>query len=461
MNTRVPDANVVRRALASLSVALMLAGVCAPASAAFFQLQENSVSGLGNAFSGGSASAEDASTVWYNPAGMTRLSGSQLAVAGHFIKPSLEFSKTSANLNPNLSGGPISGGNGGNAGESAFLPNIYFTKQLSEQLYLGFGLNAPFGLATDYDDNWVGRYYADRSEIKTVNFNAALGYKVSQEFSVGGGINYQKIDAKLTQAIDYGSICALAGVGACAAPGANDGHADVTADDATWGFNLGFLWQPLDTTRMGLAYRSKMKYTLKGNSDVTAPSPTAAAVGASAPFNIADAGVKANVTLPATLSLSGLHKLSPEWTLTADVTRTYWSDLPELRIDFDSAQKDSVVTLNLKDVNRYSVGATYAPGGAWTYRAGIALDKSPSTSESERTPRLPDADRTWFAFGANYKSSETMTFDFGYVYIKVDDANINKKDTSLGTDENFLRGSLVGSYKYSVHILSAQANWKF
>src|SRR5438132_998607 len=125
MNTRVPDANVVRRALASLSVALMLAGVSAPAPAAFFQLQENSASGLGNAFSGGSASAEDASTVWYNPAGMTRLSGSQLAVAGHYIMPSLKFSKTSANLSPAFGGGAISGGDGGNAGESALVPNIY------------------------------------------------------------------------------------------------------------------------------------------------------------------------------------------------------------------------------------------------------------------------------------------------------------------------------------------------
>jgi len=445
----------------AVAAAVALAALCQPASAAFFQLQENSTSGLGNAFAGGAASAEDASTVWYNPAGMTRLSGSQFVFAAHGIDPSIKFSKTSANLTPLVLGGAISGGEGGDAGERALVPNIYYTQQLSSSLFLGLGLNAPFGLATDYDDSWVGRYHARHSEIKTVNFNTALGFKVNEQFSIGGGINYQKIDATLTQAIDYGSICALAGVGACTAPGANDGSANVTADDTTWGFNLGLLWQPLDTTRVGLAYRSKMKYTLTGNSTVTAPSPTAAAVGASAPFNIVDAGVKVNATLPATLSISASHQIGSGWAVMGDITRTYWSKLPELRIDFDSNQDDSVVTLGLKDVNRYSVGTTFAPGGAWTYRAGIALDQSPTPNDANRTPRLPDANRKWLALGVGYKHSDAVTFDFGYVYIKVDDAGIDKTAGTNTKGENFLRGSLVGNYESKIQILSAQANWKF
>jgi long-chain fatty acid transport protein len=143
-------------------------------------------------------------------------------VAGHFIMPSTEFNKTSANLTPLVGGGAISGGNGGDAGENALVPNFYYTQPLSDRLFLGIGVNAPFGLATEYDQGWVGRYHAIRSEIMMVNVNAAVAYKFNDQWSVGGGVNYQKLDAELTQAVDYGTICALAGVGACTAPGANE-----------------------------------------------------------------------------------------------------------------------------------------------------------------------------------------------------------------------------------------------
>lgn len=446
----------------ALFLSAALAGFCGPASAAFFQLAENNASGIGNAFAGGAAIAEDASTVWSNPAGLTRLSGSQIVAAGHFINPSTKFTKTSANLSPTLGGGAISGGEGGDAGQSAIVPNIYYSQQLSDRFTLGVGINAPFGLATEYENGWVGRYHAIRSEIQTVNINPSLAYKINDQWSVGGGVNYQKLDAELTNAVDYGSICALGGApfAGCATPGANDGSARVEADDDAWGFNLGGLWQVTNDTRVGIAYRSKMKYKLKGTSDVTAPSALAASAG-SAVAGIVDANVTANVTVPATFSLSAYQQLSPRWALVGDVTRTFWSKLPELRIDFDSSQSDSVITLGLKDVNRYSVGATFTPGGAWTYRAGIALDNTPTPNATERTARLPDENRLWLALGAGFKPSNALSFDFGYVYIKIDDASINKQAGTVSTGENFLRGSLVGTYEGTVQILSAQANWKF
>jgi long-chain fatty acid transport protein len=462
---------LLRKGTLSFSVALALAVTSTPAAAAFFQIAENNVSGLGGAYSGGAAIAEDASTVWYNPAGMTRITGSQFAVAGHFIKPSTEFNKTSANITPTCPAGPcgsnISGNNGGDAGEDALVPNLFYTQQLSERLFLGVGINAPFGLATDYDDGWVGRYHANRSEIKTVNINPAIAYKINDQWSVGGGINYQKIEAELTQAIDFATLCTLGGASAACGAGAgfntnnpNDGSARVEADDDAWGFNVGGLWQFADT-RVGTHYRSKMKYKLKGDFDVSAPSNVPGAVLTSPTVGLVDSGVKADVTLPATLALSVNQKLGSQWTIMGDITRTFWSDLPELRIDFDSSQSDSVVTLNLDDVNRYSVGATFAPGGAWTYRFGVALDQTPTPSATDRTPRLPDEDRLWLALGASYKPSPTLSFDFAYVYIKIDDADIDKQAGTSNANENFLRGSLVGTYEATVQILSAQANWKF
>lgn len=453
--------NFFKRIL-TLSVGVALAGISGVSSAAFFQLAENNASGIGNAFAGGAAIAEDASVVWYNPAGLTRLSGSQSAVAGHFILPSTEFNKTSANLSPTLGGGAISGGNGGDAGEGAIVPNLYYTNQLNDRLFFGLGINAPYGLATEYDADWVGRYHALRSAIKTVNINPSLGYKVNSQWSIGGGVNYQKLEAVLTQAVDYGSVCSVVpGVQGCEAPGALDGYARLEADDDAFGFNLGALWQLTESSRVGVAYRSKMKYNLKGGFDVTAPNATAAATGATPTLGIVDSNISADVTIPATFSISAYQQLAPQWALMADITRTFWSKLPELRIDFDSTQPDSVVTLGLKDVNRYSIGVNFSPGGSWTYRAGLALDKTPTPNSDLRTPRLPDQDRLWVAVGANYQMSDKFRLDFGFVHIIVDDADINKTAGTGPTNENFLRGSLVGTYNADVNILSVQGVLSF
>jgi len=458
-------------------LAVAIAGIGTPASAAFFQLAENSGSGLGNAFAGGAAIAEDASTVWYNPAGMTRLSGQQFVFAGHFINPSFKANVVSATTNnftalagpPSL---PISGG-GGDAGESAIVPNIYYTRPITNDFSIGAGINAPFGLATEYDSTWAGRYHALRSEIKTVNVNFAGAYKLDNVLSVGAGINYQRLDAELTQAVDFATICTVSGGGvfngACgigagfvhpATP--NDGSAKVTADSDAWGYNLGLLAQLPNDTRAGIAYRSSVTHKLKGDFDITAPANVPAPLLAGG--GLVDSTLKADVTLPSTLSLSLFQQLGSEWSLMADVTRTNWSSLPELRIQFDQAagaakQGDSVVTLNLKNVYRYSIGATYKPGGAWTFRGGIALDQSPVTNNADNTPRLPDADRTWYALGAGMQASPALSFDVSYVYITANDPKVRK--TASLTNENVSRGNLSVDYTGTVQVLSAQARWAF
>src|SRR5450830_334633 len=158
------------------------------AQAAGFALAEQSSSGLGNAFAGGAASAEDASTVFFNPAGMSRLSGKQIAVAVHDITPSAKFSGTGA------SGTDM----GGDAGGSTFVPNAYFTMEMQPNLKMGVGVNAPFGLQTEYDAAWVGRYQAIKSKIKTINVNPSIAYQVNDALSVGAGLDYQHISGELS-----------------------------------------------------------------------------------------------------------------------------------------------------------------------------------------------------------------------------------------------------------------------
>jgi long-chain fatty acid transport protein len=455
----------VQRARVSIAgAAALLVFVATPTQAAFFQLAENSPAGLGNAFAGGAAIAEDASTVWYNPAGLTRLPGTQLVVGGHFIQPSLEFSGSATSV----LGTPVTGSDGGDAGESAFVPNLYLSHQYSNGISTGIGINAPFGLATDYENDWVGRYHADRSEIMTININPAIGYKVNEAFSIGAGLNFQRMDAELSQAVDFGTICfgaeAVGGVppGTCGAlalqPGQDDGKAKVTADDDAWGYNLGMLWHVQEYSRVGFHYRSKLDYDLDGDLKVQTPANATLIANGT---GIVNSGASSEVTLPATLSLSGFTQINPTWAIMADITRTYWSDLPELRIEFDSTQPDSVVTLDLEDVNRYSAGVIYSPGGAWSYRAGVALDKTPTPDATVRTPRLPDEDRRWLSLGVGYKASDRLSFDAAFTYIDIDDAKVNKTATPSPADENFARGNLVGDFEASTTILSAQARWNF
>jgi long-chain fatty acid transport protein len=454
---------VIRRALIAA-----LAAVSAPASAAFFQIAEQSASGLGNAFAGGAAIAEDASTVWYNPAGMTRFAGPQFIIGGSYILPTFTADVKGAST---AFGFPIGGGGGG-AGSAAFVPNLYATYPVSTRFSLGAAVNAPFGLVTDYPDTWAGRYYAQRSDIKTINVNLAAAYKVDDTLSVGFGVNHQTLDAELTQAVDFFSICGagtlvgIPGSAACSAGGGfsqpnnpNDGSAKVTVKGDAWGYNAGILSQ-LGATRVGFAYRSQMKYKLDGSFDIAAPANVPAALLTDPNFRLVNSGASVDVTLPSTLSLSAVLKTRGPWAIMADVTRTNWSSLPELRIKFDSGQKDQVVTLNLKDVYRYSIGATYRPSDSWVLRAGVALDRSPTQTPQDRTPRLPDSDRRWLSLGAGLRASESVSFDFAYTYIRLVDSSLQKTDGGV-SGENAFRGNLSANYKGSVQILGAQVRWAF
>ncbi len=393
-----------------VAAALVLAGCASLTHAAGFALIEQNASGLGNAYAGQAAAATDASTIFFNPAGMTLLPDRQLVLAGHLIKPQAEFTGTST----------IGGGDGGDAGGLALVPNAYYAFRLRPDVHVGVGLNAPFGLATEYDSTWAGRTQAIKSELKTVNLNPSIAWKASDSVSLGAGVSLQYAEATLTNA-------------------SAAGLATVKGDDYGWGFNLGVLWQPSEVTRIGLAYRSEVDYTLEGT--VT--------------FSGLPAGngpVTADTTLPDSASLSVFHKLNDRWDLLADVTWTGWSDFDELRIVRTSGALLTVTPENWDDSYRYSVGANYRWSDRLTLRGGVAYDATP-VSDTYRTARIPDESRTWIAFGAQYRLSPKTLLDVGYAHLFVDDARINKTETGPVT--------LTGEYDASVDILSAQLTLNF
>ena len=395
-------------AFAPLCAVLALAS--AQASASGFALAEQSASGLGNAFAGAAASAVDASTVWHNPAGLMLLKSRQLAVAAHVVRPRFEFDGTVAPA--------IGGGNGGDAGAAAAIPNAYLAMRLAPEMVFGVGVNVPFGLATEYDSDWKGRLHAIKSKLETLNLNPALAFRISDRFSVGAGANVQFARAALSNN----------------AGGA--GLATIKGDDLGYGWNVGALWQATPATRVGLAYRSQIRFRLEGD----------------ASFSLAAAlngPVHANLTLPDSASLSLVHAPAPRWELLADASWTDWSDFRELAIMRAAGTPLAPATPeNWSDSWRYSLGVNWRASDGVTLRTGAAYDETP-VADVFRTARIPDQNRIWLALGAQFRLGGASRVDIGYAHLFIERATL---------DETAQLAPVVlsGGYDASADILSAQ-----
>lgn len=427
-----------------------------------FALIEVNGSGQGNAYAGASAHTNDASTIFFNPAGMMMLDEDHVVLASHLIVPKSDFNNDGSSAAAILGGGPLTGDED-DGGFNAFVPNFYWVKTLDEDMKFGLGVNTPFGLAVKYDDDWVGRYHAVESDLKTVNFNPSIAYRVNDKISVGAGASLMLADVILSNAIDFGAICvASLGGAACtglgAPPQGADGFVDFEADnfsELAFGFNLGLMIEISDQTRLGIAYRSEVDIEVDGEADFTVPASTAF-VFSSGLF--LDSDVSAEVTLPASFSISLSHRVD-KITYLADITWTGWSSFDELRIEYDNpAQPDSVTTEDWDDSYRYSFGIDYQYSDKMILRTGIALDETPVPNAERRTPRLPGDERFWLSFGMSYQYNKDLSFDFGYSHLFIDDPEINNTfESSVPT----LAATLTGDYDASVDILSAQLNWRY
>ncbi len=400
-------------------------------SGAGFALIEQNASGMGNAFAGAAAVAEDASTIYFNPAGMSYLPGSQLVVAGHLLKGSGDFSNEGSVAG---AGKPLNG-DGGDFGVLALLPNFYLSHAITPDVHVGLGISAPFGLSTEYNDSWMGRFQAVRSEIKTVNINPSVSLKVNDQLSLGLGVSAMRTSATLTRAVNFG--------------GGGEGYATIKGDDWGFGFNLGGIFQATPDTRIGFAYRSRIDQKLEG--DVEFRRPALVPPGA-AP----DGDIYANVTLPENVALSLFHKLNDKWDLMGDVTWTRWSRLKELRIMRESGTLLSLTPENWENTLRYSLGANYRYSDKLKLRAGVAYDQE-AIRDEYRTARIPGNDRTWLSLGAQYKVSSSGVVDLGYTHLFLKDASINAVDSAAVA----ANGRIKGEYEGSVDILSVQYTHNF
>lgn len=430
------------------------------AEASGFALRETGAAGQGNAFAGATAGAgDDISTMANNPATMTLHPGQHFSGTVTAIVPKGQFNKSGATFVGSAGGGNIGGGNGGDdIGPDALVPAVYYARQINADWFAGVSVTAPFGLVSEYDANWVGRYHAIKSDIKAMTFNPVVAHRLSNRLSVGGGVQIAYTRGILSNAIDFGSIDVvnLSGANGGAA-GANDGHSTFEGDDLALGYNLGFLYQFRPDTRFGFAYRSKLHNRLDG----AAHFDTGGAVGnaiATATGAFRTTGTQAEMNLPEMASLGVHHRLSPQWEVMAELAWTGWSRIRELRVTFDNtSQSHEVSDASWNNSMFYSVGATYKPNDRWTLRAGVALDETP-VPDSTRTPRVPDEDRFWLSFGARYQVTPSSVLDIGYTHLFISDASIN---LLTGGPGNTFRGNLSGSYELSTDVLAVQYRTQF
>jgi len=466
---------------AGLACAVLGALASASAWGSGFSLLEQSGSGLGRAFAGTAAIADDATTVYFNPAGLARLKGVQVAaaVSGVNINTRFHDSASAAAL------GQALGGEGGNAGGMNIVPAVYLSVPLTDSLTFGLGLNAPFGLKTDYDEGWIGRFQALRSEVKTINVNPALSWAPTEHMSFGVGVNYQRIDAVLTNAVNYDAVVYSGAYGsayaaalqagltpaqAAAAAAAQagglvalvpglQGTARVEGDDTAWGFNVGALFDLGESTRLGVAYRSTIKYGVTGNAHFVAPTtanPTAAFIIQAASGSVlADGPVSLELKLPDSATLSLVQQVGDRASISFDAAWTGWSSVPQLQVVRAGGTVLSTTPEKWKDTWRFALGGDCKVAANWTVRAGVAYDQAP-VPDSTRTPRLPDNHRTWIAVGAGWDPSSALHVDLGYAHLMAKDAPLNQAAGSAAA-----YGLLDGTQKTRIDIVAAQVAVKF
>lgn len=444
--------------------AVLLAALSGTAAASGFQLIEQG-SGLGNAYAGSAAKSSDASTIYYNPAGMTQLQSREVSGGVAAVRPSFKFKDDGSQV-----GAFNSQGDGGDAGGWAFPPNAYLSWALNKDLYIGLGINAPFGLSTKYSDPWKGSAHSNEFDIKTININPSIAFRVNEAVSLGAGVSWQRIEAEYYRRVAVSPFLQPVRLpsGATANVPLSPDHviSHMSIDDDAWGWNIGALFTLSPATKLGLSYRSAIQYHTHGKVKLTSDGTvqgngtvaflTQPAVGG-------NSDVKADLKVPDTFILSVTQKLSDRWELLGDVSWTGWSSVKHVNIMRTSGAQSGNPAQTLEalfdDTWRFALGANYVLSDTVKLQFGIAYDQTPVKNSSTRLTSLPDNDRTWFTFGTQWKPAKEQSLDLGLAYLYIPNTKINNNQASNNGLSN--RGTVTGDYDSSVWILGAQYSIAF
>ncbi|MEW9571931.1 OmpP1/FadL family transporter [Rhodanobacter sp. Si-c] len=489
-------------ALAALSVAVAGALVAPDmAHASAFQLKENSTQGLGRAYAGSTTAGGDVSVVENNPAAMSDLDGTFVQADITAVNFSAKFSGNSTALAGTPYAYPISGGNGGDAGTTLPVPALAIATKVSDRVNLGIAFDVPFGFQTEYDSNWVGRYDAIKTLLRSYDTTLSASFKINDQWSIGASAIAERTNAQLTNAINFNAVglgiqqgigekaaAAIAQIQAAAAAGqippaqaaamaqaaaaqaqaaaagvaaltpqGSDGYANVQGNNWAWGWQLGAYWKPTANDRVALDYRSRITHDIDGTANFTTTpgydlllqNPE---LSGSIPAFQHTSGT-ARLTNPATATLSYWHQES-RFGIGADVSWTQWSVMRDLTLVYaNPTQPTTTLPFNWRDTYYVSVGGEYYATDKLTLRAGVAIDQAPMSADN-RDPRVPDAARHMATFGIGYKATENFQINAAYAHIFVSHGGMNGSVDSTGD-------ILTGSFDDYGNLLSLSAQYKF
>ncbi|WP_368085094.1 outer membrane protein transport protein [Vibrio splendidus] len=409
----------IQRSLVSLSVLFACNSL-----AAGFQVAEHSASGLGRAFSGEGAVADNASVLARNPAAMTLFDTAQFSGAVSIVDPEVNVYDVDNNEHSK------------DVAPLQVVPAAYYISPINDNWAWGIGMFTTYGVATDYpDDISVGDMAGDTS-LLSVNINPNVAYRINEQFSVGGGINLVYAHAELTR--HKGSLAPLFGPGSKK----SDNLIGMEGDTFAWGWNIGALYELNENNRFGFGYRSKVDLDFDDGEFSSYDSGIA---------NAAKVDGRLQISLPSIIELSAFHQLNEAWAIHYGWQQTDWSTFKELK----ATSKDCAGGVCLfkpekyEDNNRYSFGGTYTLNNQWTLRAGIAYDEQ----AGEATLSIPDSDRFWYCAGVTYAMTENLTFDAGFAFIKSKSGSFTETDAA---DQEITFDSEGTAY-----ISSVQMNYTF
>ncbi|WP_177523035.1 OmpP1/FadL family transporter [Pseudomonas sp. v388] len=423
--TKVMNRTTLGLAIGLASTQLMASG---------FALNEQSISGMGLGFAGRSSSADDASTVFGNPAGMSRIKREEVSLGAAAV-----IAKTDIDNGR----GTFGGSNDGDMVPAVGVPMGYYVKPIDDHWAFGLGVYVPFGLSTDYEKGFAGRYFADKSHVQVITFQPTISYAFNDKVSIGFGPTINRIEGELTSATPL-----------AATPGRNDGKVKIEGDDTAIGFNAGILVQATDTTRLGLTYHSKVDYKLEGKTKIEG-----VGFGAASGSKY-DASL--DISTPESVDFSITQQIDENWTVYAGSTWTRWSRLEDITVHNDGVppalggSTGPIGTVaeeqNWHDTWAHAIGASYKVNKEWTLRTGFTVDQSPANNV-DRSPRIPTGDRKIISFGAGWSPSDDLTIDVAYSYLREDEAKIR--------NSNPRKGSYSADYRNTAHGLGTSVTYRF
>ncbi len=421
----------------SVSAATFVLGSALTVQAAGFQLSEYSTTNLGRSFAGAGMVGDDFSAIGYNPAGIVfneksgiQLGASTVGIRSH-AKGSVKYGSGqtfSGKTDPYI---------------VRVLPQAFGQYKINDRVTAGIGVYVPFGLVTDYDNDWFGRSHAGRSSVQALNVSPALAVKATNYLSLGASLNIQHISANLTGAVETDKLTGTSTY--------FGGKTDLEGDDLLVGYTVGFALEPVNGTRVGVSYRSHVEHKLTGTNTVS---------GIAAPYGSYLNGkydINAKITTPEMVIFSANQKINDRWNVSATARWTRWTRFKNLTIYRDQADASgnylvSDTKENWSNTWFYALGTDYKYNNDLTLRLGGAYDDPAVESPLNRTARIPDGRRWWASFGFSYEKNNWQ-LDGGYAHLFV--KSVRAKHGSEGSSE------LCAKYSSNANIFSLAAQYKF